>query len=125
LGGFVCPGSGEDIRPDSDTGLPVASLSVNSGAFCPTWGAPVEGGSHRDIMKAENRKRPMIATLSNARLDATIFESVDRFALVSVDPAAPNARFKPTTTSAAAIANNSRLAHGKSRVTGKLTKKSG
>jgi len=68
-------------------------------------------------MKAVKIKRVKAIALSVATIGATIFET-------RRCPGA-KARRTPTNKSANAIANNKRLAHGKSRVIAQLTKISG
>jgi len=93
------------------------SDSVKSGAFCPTCGAPRDGGNCFARMKNDHRNNPIAATLrvvSTQAITLAIFER-PRW----------NARLRPITSRTIANATRSRLGQGKSRVDGYRTKNNG
>src|SRR5512145_1042902 len=97
------------------TCFPVESVRVKSGAFWPTCGAPVEAGSQRAAMKTTKTKKEKTTRLRALTIAVTIFD------LVGCERSEENPRLIPMTISAKAIKKISKLAHGKSRVTGNQT----
>src|SRR5947207_7361626 len=95
------------------TGLLFESVRVKLGAFCPTWGAAADAGSHRPATKTTKRRPARSNTPSAAAKELKIFAKIRLSGL--------KARRRPRYKSTIAIANRIRLTQGKSRVTGHRT----
>ena len=108
---------GVESNSASEVDLPFASVSVNSGALLPTRGAPCEAGNHLAAIRVVKTNNPIISRLKPASKELPIFTISER--------SGANARRIPTKRKAAAIMQRIRLAQGKSRVIGKVTKKNG
>src|SRR5829696_8528472 len=99
-----------------DTVLPDVSGRLNSGARCPTWGAPFEAGSQRPTTKIVKTNIANTATLKAPTMELTIFERV------GCGRSEANPRLSPMKSNTPAVKKITRLAHGKSRVEGNQTK---
>src|SRR5262249_30826706 len=108
---------GSDSNWASVTDLSLESVSVKSGAFCPTSGAPVDAGSHDPMTKNIKRSPASSNTPNAAANELKIFERIPLSGL--------NARRRPKDKRTNAIANRTRLAQGNSRVSAHRTKRSG